>query len=73
MVALRPVDLFTPPAGFAHGRVRALVLGCCARCGGDVNPCALAPEDAREYRISALCPVCFAWITQDSAEDCAND
>lgn len=71
MVTARPVDLFTPPAGFAMSRVDGIRTGRCARCAVVVttDP-ALHEDDLREWEISALCPACFDYATAEKGTDC---
>jgi hypothetical protein len=72
VVGPRPVDAMFPDIidPFPFTRVQALDLGCCIRCGADVNPTGLGDEDRREYGISALCPICWAQITIGWGPDC---
>lgn len=37
----------------------------CIRCAEPVDPYALDHADAREYRISGVCPECFAELFPD--------
>lgn len=68
MVKRRPVDNLEVPDTFRFTRIEALVLGCCAKCGQDVNPAGMDHLDAMEYGISALCPECYGLAVGD--DDC---
>ena len=57
----RPVDRFDWGI-FAMTRIEALVRGCCIRCASHLDIESLSEPDACEWRISALCPGCYAEI-----------
>lgn len=59
----RPVDRLEQPEGFQFSRLEALVLGLCCRCGQ--RPHLFNPADLAEYRISAMCPECWAEIDKE--------
>lgn len=42
--------------------------GVCISCKQNVDRTTLAPDDAKEYRMSGLCPGCFEEITREEDE-----
>lgn len=67
------LDGLARQAGFRHTRARALTLGCCVRCGRDVNVAALSERDFLEYtKGSALCPQCWDAVFPPEDDDCAD-
>jgi hypothetical protein len=53
---------------FGLTRTEALRLGCCVRCRRDVDPSSLVDIDRMEWHLSALCPACYASITEEDCE-----
>ena len=65
----RPADGFDSYFGFIASRERAYRDGYCRRCGVDINPSVMTPEERTNWRTDALCPLCLAHLA-DLGDDC---